>query len=322
MKADTLLDALQQRVLSPFSGPAFPMVMYPPPPGAYPVPGPPMWAGPMAPAFGPPAFPPALFAPMYPVPPPFHPQPMCHMPGPAFSPPQPVYVHSAAQAMLPPQATATSSDAAPVVVLADMHRPAQPTSSPQTAAACPVPDTMPAARPTARRTAVVIITPPHPEGLKRLQEQRKRDGATLAAPVDKPRGPAVVTPLPSDAELACYHAILDRWEAAASRQHFHGLLRHAAQRWAADGCPGGHAWPLAEQSVTEAAPVAGDRVASPAVIENTAASPAAAPAPASVRTFCSRLAHMSLMFSRSQAPEPFNSYCSHRPVFPMLYGGV
>ena len=74
-------------------------------------------------------------------------------------------------------------------------------SSPCTAPAHTISPRLPA--------AMIIITPPHPEGLARLQQQRDRDGSPTA-PVDKPRGPSVVTPMPSAEELARLRAVIDR----------------------------------------------------------------------------------------------------------------
>ena len=60
---------------------------------------------------------------------------------------------------------------------------------------------------------MTIITPPHPEGLARLQQQRKRDGVPKA-PVDEARGPSVVTPMPSAEELVRLRAVVDQQRAA------------------------------------------------------------------------------------------------------------
>ena len=242
----------------------------------------------MAPGFGPPPFPflPSPFMPVASMPPPaFHMQPTHNMPGPAYAPLQPSMIHSPAQPMLPQQTVAKLTDAASEPVADTMHSPAQPVCPPQTPAAYPVLDSEPAARPPPRRMAPAIVTPRHLEGLQWLLKQRESDGGS--APVVKPRDFAVVTPMPSEAELARLHAIVDERKPVAARGHMRGLLLDSAQRWAADGCPGGHAWLLTEQIRDKTGSAANGDVPAPAISQDTLSSPATAPSPVSVRTFCS-----------------------------------
>ena len=286
--ADSFRKRVVQRVLSPFSGPVLPVPMHPLPPAVYPSTGAPVWAGPAAPPFGPPlsSFLPAPFMPMGPVPAPFHTQPVLTVPAPAFAMPPPVTVHNSwAQPTLAPQTSGICPDVASEPVQEFRGSVAQPMSPQQMSATCPVILAMPASRPPPRRTAPAIITPPHPEGLKRLLEQRERDGTVNRPPVDKPRGPAVVTPMPSKAELARLHTVVSERNAVAAREHVRGLLEDAAQRWMVDGCPGGNAWPLVEQVMEKAAPVTDAQSQTPVIAHNTVSSAATTPSPVSVRTF-------------------------------------
>ena len=285
-------ECAMQRVLSPFSGPVFPVPMHSPPlPGGHLVPSVTMWTSSATPAFGPQSvhFLPAPVAPVAvaPMPPPYQSPPMFEMPGSHVAPPAPVTMRGPPQPMLPSQTAATLAEAASEIIADCLCRPAQPMPPPQTSAARPVILAVPASRPPPRCMAPAIITPPHPEGLKRLLEQRERDGAASVAPVDKPRRAAFVTSMPSEAELARLRAIVDERKEAGAREHVRRLLGDPAQRRAVDGCPGGHAWSLAERCVAKAAPETSVLLPCPVVPHDMDASPAAAPAPASVRIFCS-----------------------------------
>ena len=149
-------------------------------PGFFPVPvGQPAWPGmhmvPMAAAFGPPA-------------------PMPLMPWlPAF------YPH-------PPNAPFIELDGLEDEMWQEEELLTQPEDD------RPRPDPAPAQQIAPR--APGIITPPFPEGLALLLEQRARNGAP--APMDALRGPAVVTPMPSVEELARLRRQVAEREAVAA----------------------------------------------------------------------------------------------------------
>ncbi len=129
---------------------------------------------------------------MSPAPPVWHPVPPQHMPSAC--------------------ATIRRQISSPALACETAHpetEPAQPTASPADVASRPAsPRPAAVAIPTARLPAPgIIITPPHPNGLARLQQQREQDGARRA-PLDKARGPSVVTPMPSAEELARLHAVV------------------------------------------------------------------------------------------------------------------
>jgi len=152
------------------------------------------WAGPMAPAHGPPAPRPFLPAPMSPTPRVQHPVPPPSIPSECATIPE-----------------ATSSPALAFEPAHPSAEPAQPAASPTHIALRPAsPRPAPAPVSTARLQATaIIVTPPHPEGLARLQQQRERDGAPRA-PLDKARGPSVVTPMPTAEELARLREVMNQ----------------------------------------------------------------------------------------------------------------
>lgn len=123
------------------------------------------------------------------------PAPMGFLPAPTLSQPDPVSVQRPAQAL-------AGADAMPL----------------QDAAAHPVPAVLATVRPAPRRMAPAVVTPPHSEGLARLQEQRARDGGAGAAPAVDRRAPNdVVTPMPRGEQLARLRAVVNEREAARAR---------------------------------------------------------------------------------------------------------
>ena len=96
--------------------------------------------------------------------------------------------------------------------------------------------------PAAPQGAPIIITPPHPEGLLCLREQQARDGA---APVGRPRGPAVVTRMPSAEELAQLRREVEARNAPAPEPQLvqvrqHVLTRRFTLMLAGHGCQLAH----------------------------------------------------------------------------------
>ena len=185
--ADAAVPAPAQPACVPVSGRWIPA---PCPP--FLVPGPPMWAGPNAPA--PPAPRPFLPAPISPSPPVQHPVPSQNLPSAYLTNPEPASSPAAAYQ--------------PAHPIAEPAQPAAPMAEAASRAASPRLASMPV--PTARLLApTFIITPPHPEGLARLQQHRERDGISRI-PVNKARGQSVFTPAPTEEELARLRAVVDQ----------------------------------------------------------------------------------------------------------------
>ena len=150
-----------------------------------------MWAGTTAPAHGHPAARPFLPSPMASAPPFWHPVTPKNM-----SPDCPI---------IPEPTSLVATGCEPPPVAAEPAQPAAPPAhaaprpaSPRPASPRPAPASVSATRLPA---SVTIITPPHPEGLAQLQQRRELDSAAKAAE-DKPRGPSVVTPMPTAEQIA------------------------------------------------------------------------------------------------------------------------